>query len=70
MTARQLRDLLNTLPDEALDLPAIAEGCDCEDDVGCIIVREQEPAVVIGRCDSPHHRTNYGHGFDGKEYTP
>lgn len=70
ITARQLRDLLNGLPDDVLDFTAIAEGCDCEDGVGCIIVRQEDREVTIGRYDDPLHRNNYGRGREGTEYRP
>lgn len=29
LTIRQLRDFLNTLPEEVLEYPVFSEGCDC-----------------------------------------
>jgi hypothetical protein len=49
MSARQLRDLLGTLPDDALDRPVILEGCDCEAPTIGLSLDEEIAVVVVRR---------------------
>jgi hypothetical protein len=49
MTARELRDHLNTLTDEELMLPIMTEGCDCtgpSDGLEYLAASHGEPAAI------------------------